>query len=196
MGSVRALAGGEPFAAIDAALRRLQRKVPAIGGRPDDRAADLGADRHWHHVGADRRRRPRGRAARHMARSARVCGRAVERVLAEDAERDLVGNGLADKGRAGVEQGLYRPGMPLRNRVRAHPIGVAAAGRTAGDIEQILGREGQPGERPAGAALDAKPLPRDEGADVVRCQSRRHLSPRFAQRLLPIEIASSLRSSQ
>ena len=46
----------------------------------------------------------------------RVERRAVEGVLAEDAERDLVGDGLADQRRAGVEQALHRPGVARRDR--------------------------------------------------------------------------------
>src|SRR5437588_11154852 len=102
-----------------------------------------------------------------MARGARVCGRAVERVLAEDAERNFVGDGLADQLGAGVEQGLHRPGMPGRDRVAARPIRVAAAGRTTGDIEQVLGREAEAREGPARFSLDAKLLTRDEGTDLV-----------------------------
>ena len=69
--------------------------------------------------------------------------RAVERVLAQDAQRDLVGDGLADQRRAGIEQRLHRPGMPCRHRMRARPVVIAAAGRMAGDIEQVLRREGE-----------------------------------------------------
>ena len=68
---------------------------------------------------------------------------------------------------AGVEQRLHRPGMPLRHRVLARPIGVAAAGRMAGDIEQVLGREGQAGERSACAPGDAHPRPGHESVEAV-----------------------------
>src|SRR5437868_2900755 len=61
--------------------------------------------------------------------------------------------------------------MALRHRIGARPIRVAAARRMAGDVEQILRRKGQSGQRAAGAALDAKFLPRDERADIVTARA-------------------------
>src|SRR5947209_4711930 len=57
--------------------------------------------------------------------------------------------------------------MTLRNVMGPGPVGVAAAGRTARDIEQILGREGQTRERSAGASGDPEYLARNEGAEIV-----------------------------
>jgi hypothetical protein len=37
----------------------------------------------------------------------------------------------------------------------------------AGDIEQVFRREGEPGERPAGAALDVDPRAGNKGAQFV-----------------------------
>src|SRR3954469_20665039 len=102
-----------------------------------------------------------------MPRSARVYRSPLERVFSQYAERDLVGDRLADQLGAGVEQRLHRPGVSFRNWMGPGPIRVAAAGRTAGDIEQILGREGQAGKRPAGAPGDPEPLARDKGAEIV-----------------------------
>ena len=63
-----------------------------------------------------------------------------------------------------------------RNRMGPGPIRVAAAGRTAGDIEQILGREGQAGKRPAGAPGDAEKLARAQRRrDRRRYRSSVHL---------------------
>ena len=49
----------------------------------------------------------------------------------------------------------------------ARPIRVAAAGRMPGDVEQILGGEGQPRKRPCRLPFDAKPLAGDESAEIV-----------------------------
>src|SRR5208337_302023 len=95
-----------------------------------------------------------GGAARHPVGRPAVDRRAEERVLADDTERDLVGDGLADQCRSGIEQALDRPGMPRWYRVRARPVGIAAAGRMTGDIEQILGRKSEARERPARPPLD------------------------------------------
>ena len=113
--AVRALAGGQPLAAVDAALRRLQREVPAIGGRADDRAADLGADRHRHHVGAHRRRRARRRAARRARGIERIGGRAGMR--AAELRRHRLGEDhrarLAQRPDAGiVALGEVAPSSP------------------------------------------------------------------------------------
>ena len=75
--------------------------------------------------------------------------------------------GLADQGGAGIEQRLHGPGMPRRHRSAGRPVGIAAAGRRASHVEQVLGREGETGKRPAGAALDTHTRPRYEGADIV-----------------------------
>jgi hypothetical protein len=47
------------------------------------------------------------------------------------------------------------------------PVVVAAAGRHARHVEQVLDGEGEARQRPAGAALDPHPRPRHEGADLV-----------------------------
>src|SRR5262249_48198859 len=119
-------------------------------------------------AGRDRRRRAGRRAARHAPGGPDIDWRAVKGVLAQDAERDLVGDGLADQRGAGVEQGLHGPGMTLWNWPAGRPVVVAAAGRNAGYVEQILGREGQAGERPARPAVDPHARAGDEGADLLR----------------------------
>ncbi len=68
------------------------------------------------------------------------------RTVAEDVERNLVGDGLADERRAGIQQTLHRPGVTGLQRPVARPIGIAAARRATGDVEQVLGGESQPGE--------------------------------------------------
>ena len=108
----------------------------------------------------------------HPVRRGRVDGRAVEGALAENAERHLIGDRLADQRRARFQQCFDGPGVAVGRGIRARPVRVAAAGRQAGHIEQVLGREGQPFERPAGAALDPDLAARNEGT-VCAC----HLFP-------------------
>src|SRR3954453_19924005 len=102
-----------------------------------------------------------------MPRSARVYLSTLERVFFQYAERDLVGDRLADQLGADVEQRLHRPGVSLRNWMGPGPIRIAATGRATGDIEQILGREGQAGKRPAGAPGDPEKLAGHKGAEIV-----------------------------
>jgi hypothetical protein len=52
--AVRAHAGRLPLAAVDGALRRLQRNIAAVACRADDRASHLRADGGRHHAGANR----------------------------------------------------------------------------------------------------------------------------------------------
>jgi len=51
---------------------------------------------------------------------------------------------------------------------RIAPNRVAAAGRVSGDVEQILGRKGQTGERPVLISFDAQPRTGNKRIDVVR----------------------------
>ena len=146
---------------VDPAMRRADAVEAAEARRHAHRAAGVGAERGVAEARGDRGGRARGRAARHAAGRADVLRRAVEGVLAQDAERDLVGDGLADQRGAGVEQRLHRPGMLRRDRPAGRPVVVAAAGRHARHVEQVLGGEGEarragrrPGPRcaPAGRA--------------------------------------------
>jgi hypothetical protein len=68
----------------------------------------------------------------------------------QQPERDLVRDGLARDAGPGIEQDLDRPGMAFGRRMAGRPIGIAAAGDMAFDVEQVLDREGQPGQRPIG----------------------------------------------
>ena len=103
---------GSMPASVDAAVRRADAVEAAEARRHAHRAAGVGAERGVAQPGGHRGGRARRRAARHAAGRADVHRRAVEGVLAQDAERDLVGDGLADQRRAGIEQRLHRPGMP------------------------------------------------------------------------------------
>jgi len=89
------------------------------------------------------------------------------RVLAHQAEGDFVGDGLADQTRAGVEQVLHAARRAVGLDVRARPVGIAAAGHVALDIEKILRREGQPLQGPGRGAVDGDQAVRNEGAKPV-----------------------------
>ena len=69
---------------------------------------------------------------------------------------------------AGVEQRLHRPGVPVGIGRPVRPVMVAAAGRQAGDVEQILGGKGETAQRPPCRARDAHARAWNEGADIDR----------------------------
>jgi len=46
------------------------------------------------------------------------------------------------------------------------PVGIAATGGAAGDIEDVLDGEGEAGERPAGRAVDMDPVVGAEGVGI------------------------------
>ena len=71
------------------------------------------------------------------------------RVFAIEAVGQLVGMGLADHVRTGVEQTLHRRRGGARHAVRRQPVGAAEAGLVAGDIVNVLGAEGESRERAA-----------------------------------------------
>ena len=131
------------------------------------RAAGVGAERGIADPGRDRRRRTRRGAARHPAGSADIDRRAVEGILAQDAERDLVRYGLADQGGAGIEQRLDSPGILCGDRPTGRPVVIAAAGRRARHVEQVFGSEGQARKRPARLALDSRPRAGHERTDFI-----------------------------
>ena len=84
-----------------------------------------------------------------------------------DAEGELVDGGLADEFGAGVDQGLDGGGGGFGYIVGAQPFRAAGPGDEAGDVEQVLGAEGQPGEgalgRPGDVDLDVPA----KGAKVI-----------------------------
>ena len=70
-------------------------------------------------------------------------------VLAEDAAREFVGDGLADHGRAGIDQLLHYPGVVFGGPVSGQPVRVPASGHVTRDIENVLGRKREAGQWPA-----------------------------------------------
>ena len=152
-------------------------RQPAVGRADAVKAAE--ARGHAHRatgIRAERRvarprRHRRGRAGRgpagDTAGRARIERRPVKGVLAEDAEGHLVRDGLADQRGAGVEQGLDRPGVARGDRVLAGPVRIAAARRMARDVEEVLGREGEVGERAARASGHAHLDAGHEGVEGV-----------------------------
>src|SRR5205823_9756263 len=64
------------------------------------------------------------------------------------------------------EQRLHSPRVLRWHRPADRPVVIAAAGRYAGDIEQVLGGKGEPAQRPASPALDPHAGAGHEGAEV------------------------------
>jgi hypothetical protein len=69
-------------------------------------------------------------------------------ILAKQAEGDFIRDRLADACCAGGKQLLDADGGNGGRRMRCQPRRVAAAGRVAGDVDEVLRRELQTGERP------------------------------------------------
>ncbi len=163
---------------IEPAVGRPDAVEAAEARRHAHRSAGVGAERGVAQPLGHRRGRARRGAAGHAVGRLRVERGAVEGILAEDAERDLVGDGLADQARAGVEQALHGPGVARRDGMRPAPVRVAAAGRVAGHVEQILGRERQAGERAARSAGDTQHRAGHEGTGhVERSPDGDHAAP-------------------
>ena len=126
-------------------------------GRDADRAAGVGAERGPGGAGGDRDRAARGRAARECAASAssaarrRVGGRAVVRVDADAGERELAtcwcGRSAPRRRGAGARRRGSRARPAARRAATAEP---AVVGSPC-DVEQVLDRDRQAGERPGSA---------------------------------------------
>ena len=104
-----------------------------------------------------------------------VTRRSEKGVFAENAERNLVGNGFPGQIGAGAKQTRDRPGVGFGRRAARRPGRIAATGDMAGDVEQILGREVEPTERPAGHARFGRPRPGQEGVNRVVNHRQSHL---------------------
>ena len=84
-----------------------------------------------------------------------------------DAEGEFVDGGLSDEFGAGVDQGLDGGGGGFGLAVGAQPFGAAGPGDEPGDVEQVFGAEGQPGEWALGRTGDVYLGMTAEGAKVV-----------------------------
>ena len=143
---------------FDRALGWLQGPVAAVARRPDDRAADLAADRGRHHPGRDRGGRARGRPARRARRIERVRRRRRMRAA------ELGCRGLAEHHRPGFAQ---RPDRGVVASGKIARVGYAAhLGRHVARLEEVLDphrhavdwRERPP--RPPARAARIRGLPR------------------------------------
>ena len=96
-------------------------------------------------------------------------------VLAHQAVGQLVRLGLAGEIGAGIEQALHGGGGRFGRRMAGEPVGIAATGFVAGDVEHILGAEVEPVERPAGRAGERDMGLAAKGAELVPLKDiRRH----------------------
>ena len=89
-------------------------------------------------------------------------------VLAENAAGELVGVGLADHVGAGIDKRLHHRGGAGCGRMQRQPVRIACAGDVAGDVEKILGRECEPGQRPPRRALQSRGGVGAEGVQGIR----------------------------
>ena len=98
----------------------------------------------------------------HPLRRPGVQGGAVEKILPLQAEGQFVADGLADAPGPGQEQLVDADGVDRGHRMGPGPVGVAAAGLEAGEVDHILDRKPQAIQRPGGVRLDLQDL--HEGA--------------------------------
>src|SRR5687768_5516321 len=88
-------------------------------------------------------------------------------VLAVEAPGDLVGMRFADEPGAGIQQQVDDGRARHRYAVAAEPVRTACSRRHAGHVEEVLDREGEAGERPAGLAFALDAAMCDERAEYV-----------------------------
>src|SRR6266567_7449618 len=89
------------------------------------------------------------------------------------AEEELVADGLADDGGAGIDNFAYRGGRGGGWRCRRKPVRAAAPGAMARDVVHVLDRAGEAGEWSASGAGDRRAqIMRHEGRE--RMGSKRH----------------------
>jgi hypothetical protein len=124
------------------------------------RARRVRAQRKIHLAGGDDVGGAGTRAAGNEGRVERIGHRAIGRARAVQAAGELVQVGLAEQLRTAREQPLHHRGMPLR---------LVREGRAAGgggqvfDVDVVLDREAQAGERTLGRQRDGAFRPRQPG---------------------------------
>ena len=151
---------GDQPVARDAAVGGLQAGDAAERGRLAHRAAGVGAQGRKTHAGRHRGRRPSRGAPGHPLQVPRVVGDAVGRVFGGRAHGELIGVGLAQRHRAGVQQALYAGGGV--GWAKALQDARAAGGRRPLQAQHILDRQRDPGQQ--GGRLRAGPPPGRQAA--------------------------------
>ena len=130
-----------------AAPGRAHAEDAAVARRDAHRAAAVRAQREIDEPARHRRGRSVRRAAGNAPRRVDVDGGAVVHVLAGQAVAELVAVRAPDHVGARRQEALHGLRRALRRRVGGEPVGMAEARALALDVEQVLDREGQPGER-------------------------------------------------
>ena len=110
---------------------------------------------------------PEDETAGDPADCADISGRTGVHVLADQGECQLIGIRLADEFSAGVQHALNDRGARLMNRAFAQLDRVTASRRIAGNIENILDSEREPGQRPVLRVRDIGGLIRHERTHVI-----------------------------
>ena len=152
----------------DAAEARPQAVEPGEGRRHPDRTAGIAAEREVAQFARDGRGGAAGRASGHVLRRARIDRLAVMNVGAEHAVEELIADGDAGAGRAGLEQADDR----ARGRRGRRRIGVidriADPDLPAGDCEEVLDHESEARKRSLGAPGERLGQSmRDEGVNRI-----------------------------
>ena len=167
----------------------------AMAGTPAEQAAEARGNAHraagvgaQAKIGEARRDGDGGTARRAAGQAigrARICRRAVMFVLAFQAEGQFVGDRLADQGRAGAQQAIDGRRRLRRRLLPAGPMRVAAAGHVSGDVQKVLGDEGEAIERARSQRRQACPGTGNEGAVVVHFSALRIVSVGAVQPTMP-----------
>src|ERR1044071_2910215 len=106
-------------------------------------------------------------------------------VLAFQAECELICDRLADQSRAGAQQAIDGLGRRRGRQLSALPMGIAATGHVAGDVQKILGDEGEAVERARSGRRQACPGTGNEGAEVVHFSALTMVSVGAVQPTMP-----------
>ncbi len=154
------------------AVGRLQAEDAAQRRRHADRAVGVRAEADRHLAGGDRGGRAARRAAGDAGEVVRVARRPVVRVLGREAVGVLVHVERADQDGAGAleagdERRVDGGGRTLALDLRA------GARRQAGDVEQVLDREGHAGERQRVARVVAVARAAGRAPRRARARARR-----------------------
>ncbi len=149
------------------AVCRSKAEQPAMAGRHPHRSPRVGAEREVAALSGHRGRGSRGRPAGHPFGAAPVERRPVVRVLAREAERQLIGQGQAYQRSTFVDQRGHGRRRAWGRSVRRQPGRVAEAGRRPFHREQVLGSKAEPGEPSIHRAVDPNAIVQTEGTGTI-----------------------------
>jgi hypothetical protein len=156
----------------NAPMGRTEAENSTIACRQPHRTAAIGSYRKIRETAGDSNRRSAGGTTGDAVRGARIDRGAIMTVLPVEAIGELIGLRFPDQACPGIHKTINHAGRYSGRRMGPQPIGAARAGGVTGDVENILGGEGQSSQSPLIGAVERHRRMRAECAEAVDVHQR------------------------